>query len=329
MPEFDAKGPTTNRPRQGDAHEHAEGRPLRRYATQHPVTALCVVAIGLTVPLQMGLLVSGLDVFPGKLAELLFLTGTATLITSWIGPRGAVRRLFSGLIQWRIGIGRWSLIILAMPALTVAVAAVTGTLHSPDHGWVPVGLTYLLFLVLILVTASLWEETAWSGFVQRRLMDRHGLLVGSLLTAIPFGLIHLPLAFEGDGWAGTTWTEAFVNWAFLLGALPFLRYLAGILLVDTRGSVLAVAVLHASFNASGALSVTPDGWQYVPALIVLTALAVVHRRLRGDSLIDGAIHDPTSVPEHQAMAQELHVSTHQSAQSPPAACGPRTVFDPS
>lgn len=138
-------------------------------------------------------------------------------------------------------------------------------------------------------------------------MDRNGLLVGSLLTAIPFGLIHRPLAFEGDGWAGTTWTQAFVNWAFLLGAVPFLRYLAGILLVDTRGSVLAVAVLHASFNASGALSVTPDGWQYVPALIVLTALVVVHRHLRGDSLIDGAIDDPASVPDNLAMAQEVQL----------------------
>ena len=156
------------------------------------------------------------------------------------------------------------MILLAMPTLTIAVAAVTGTLHSPDHGWAGEGSPTSRCSLLILLTASLWEETAWSGFVQRRLINRRGLLVGSLLTAIPFGLIHLPLAFEGDGWAGTTWNEAFVNWAFLLGALPFLRYVAGVLLVDTRGSVLAVAVLHASFNASGALSVTPTGGSTFP-----------------------------------------------------------------
>ena len=262
---------------------------MRRYAVRHPITALCVVAIGLSVPLQMGLLVAGLDVFPGKLAELVFLTGTAALITSWIGGRGAVRRLFSGLTRWRIGAGRWAMVLLAMPALTLTVAAATGTLHTPDHGWVDQGLLYLALLALILLTASLWEETAWSGFVQRRLMERHGLLIGSLLTAIPFGLIHLPLAFETDGWAGTTWHEAFVNWAFLLGALPFLRYVAGVLLVDTGGSVLAVAVLHASFNASGALSVIPDGWQQVPALVILTAGVVLHRKVRGRSLTQGAV----------------------------------------
>jgi membrane protease YdiL (CAAX protease family) len=279
---------------------------MKRYAVQRPITALCVVAVGLTVPLQMALLVAGLDVFPGKVAELLFLTGTAALITSWAGGRVAVRRLFSGITTWRIGVGRWAMILLAMPALTLGVAAATGTLHTPDHGWVGEGLTYLLFLLLILLTASLWEETAWSGFVQRRLMDRHGLLVGSLMTAIPFGLIHLPLAFEGNGWAGTTWTQALVNWAFLLGALPFLRYLIGVLLVDTRGSVLAAAAMHASFNASGTLSVIPGGWQNVPALIILTAMVVVHRRLRGASLIQGAVDGPASVPAgNQIMAPEV------------------------
>ena len=76
----------------------------------------------------------------------------------------------------------------------------TGTLHRPADGWISVGLTYLLFLALGAVTGNLWEETVWGGFVQGRLMARHGLLVGSLLTAVPFFLIHLPLAFETNGW---------------------------------------------------------------------------------------------------------------------------------
>jgi membrane protease YdiL (CAAX protease family) len=110
-----------------------------------------------------------------------------------------------------------------------------------------------------------------------------------MLTAIPFGLIHLPLAFEADGWAGTSWSEASINWAFLLGALPFLRYVIGVLLVDTKGSVLAAAVLHASFNASGALSVVPDGWQYVPALVILTVLVTVQRRRSGRTSIGSKV----------------------------------------
>jgi hypothetical protein len=49
-------------------------------------------------------------------------------------------------------------------------------------------------------------------------------------------------------------------------------------------------MLHASFNASGALSVVPDGWQSVPALIILTVLVTVHRRLSGRSLVDTHVH---------------------------------------
>ena len=276
---------------------------MKRFAVARPVTTLCLVVIGVSLPLLTGLLEAGLDLLPGKLAELLLLSGTATLITAWSGGRPAVRRLFGGLTRWRIGAGRWGVVAVAMPVLTVGVAAVTGTLHRPEHGWAREAVTYVVLLLLIALTASLWEETAWSGFVQRRLVDRHGLLAGSLLTAIPFGLLHLPLAFEADGWAGTSWSEAFVNWAFLLGALPFLRYLIGMLLVDTRGSVLAAAVLHASFNASGALSVVPDGWQGVPALVVLTAMVALHRRLRGRSLVEGRVSDgPVSVADARSRA---------------------------
>ena len=262
---------------------------LRRTAVKRPITTFCVVVIGLTLPLLTALLLAGVDLFIGKLAQLVFLTGVAALISSWIGGGGAVRQLFSGLTKWRIGGGRWVLVLLAMPILTIGVAAATGTLRTPDRGWAVEVLTYLVLFLLIALTASLWEETAWSGFVQWRLMNRHGLLAGSMLTAIPFGLIHLPLAFEAEGWAGTTWSEAFVNWAFLLGALPFIRYVIGVLLVDTTGSVLAAALLHASFNASGALSVAAGGWQYVPALIVLTVLVTMHRRLRRRPLIDGRV----------------------------------------
>jgi len=276
---------------------------LKQVAVDRPITTLCMLTIGPTLMLQTGLLLAGIDLFPGKLAELVLLAGVASLITFWIGGRGAVRRLFGGLTKWRIGAGRWALVLVAMPTLTLGVAAATGTLHSPEHGWAGEVLIYLVLFALIALTASLWEETTWSGFVQLRLIRRHGLLLGSMLTAIPFGLIHLPLAFEADGWTGTTWTEAFINWAFLLGALPFLRYVIGVLLVDTHGSVLATAMLHASFNASGAMSVVPDGWQYVPALMVLTVLVTVRGRLSGRRLVN-AHADPDSATE---VRHERHV----------------------
>jgi membrane protease YdiL (CAAX protease family) len=69
-------------------------------------------------------------------------------------------------------------------------------------------------------TGNLWEETVWGGFVQGRLMAARGLVTGSLLTSVPFFLMHLPLAFEAHGWKGTTWHVALLDWGLLLLAAP-------------------------------------------------------------------------------------------------------------
>ena len=133
-------------------------------------------------------------------------------------------------------------------------------------------------------------------------MGRHGLLVGSLLTAVPFVVIHLPLAFQEHGWRGTTWQQAALDWALLALVAPFFRYLLGTQLVDTGGSVLAIALLHASFNGAGSMAAVPGGWQYVPAVIVLTLLVVAYRRWRGRSFSRG--HAPALLPAGSAAAHE-------------------------
>ena len=278
--------PEPVRPTTGPADASRAGsRSLRAIAVRRPVLTFAILAVGFTVLTQLALLIAGLPVFPAKAAELIVLPGLAALITAWIGGRMAVRRLFGGLLVWRIGVGRSLFILLAIPVATLVVGAATGTLRAPASGWGSVVLTYFGLLALIALTGSIFEETAWAGFVQKRLIARHGLLVGSMLAAIPFFVIHIPLAFEAKGWAGTTWPEAALDWALLLAALPALRYLAGVLLVDAKGSVLAVAVMHASFNASGGMAVVAGGWQYVPALILVALLVAGYRALRGRSFV--------------------------------------------
>jgi uncharacterized protein len=64
----------------------------------------------------------------------------------------------------------------------------------------------------------------------------------------------------------------------LIVGAPFLRYLLGMTLVGTGGSVLAVAILHASFNASGALSAVHGWWPSYVAMLVLVAVMAAARR---------------------------------------------------
>ena len=90
---------------------------------------------------------------------------------------------------------------------------------------------------------------------------RHGLLRGALLTAIPVFVIHMPLSYETNGLYGTRWERRGTQLGAAAGGatdIPLPRRV--LLMLDTQGSVLAVGVLHASFNASGGMDAAPGGW---------------------------------------------------------------------
>jgi membrane protease YdiL (CAAX protease family) len=256
----------------------ADGR--HRLTRRHPVTVFITIAlltgwVLLTIPAVLGappepfLLVT---CYGG-------LMGTALVLTRWTGGPGAVKALLRRAVQVRIGLLRFVVILGAMPLLTLGVAAATGTLHSPAGGWTKLEITYLAsVLVLGALLFNIPEEIGWSGFVQSRLMQRYGLRGGALRTAPFFVAIHIPLLFA-PGW---TWTSVGISFGALAVAAPFFRYLLGMHLLDTDGSLFAVGLQHAAFNGSGALAAVHGGWQYIPAMIVLTLLTawVRHRRAR-------------------------------------------------
>jgi uncharacterized protein len=110
--------------------------------------------------------------------------------------------------------------------------------------------------------------------MQSRMMERHGLFVGSLLTGLPVAAYHVPLSFDGD-W---TWSDASIGLALVFGLVPFYRYLLGMHLLDTGGSLLAVGIQHASWNAATSLGVFTGIWQPGAAVVLLTVLLAVGRR---------------------------------------------------
>lgn len=246
----------------------------------HPVAAFLLIAISLSWTGQiLSLLLLG-NILPGILAELLILLGTAVLVTGAADGRPAVRELFRRAFRWRVGPGWWAAALLALPVLTVLIALATGTFHQPSAGWASLLGNYLLNTLIIgALLGNIWEELAWTGVVQHRLMDRHGPAIAALLTAIPFALIHLPFAFADKGFAGTPWADVALSWAVLFLFAPFFRALMGSSYLGTGYSLLIVGVLHASFNASAStkLDVFDGDWQQIAAVIVLLGvIAAVH-----------------------------------------------------
>lgn len=247
------------------------------FASRRPMTTFLVLAFGIGWPSVALPLLAGLPADPFLLVLVyLGLLMPALVVTRLAGGPGAVKRLLSRATIWRVGVLRWTVIVLGVPALTLGFAAASGTLQRPSDGVLIAAGTYLfttfVFGALIL---NVWEELAWGGFAQSRLMARHGLLVGSLLTAPPFALIHVPLLFA-SGW---TWADVAVGVGVLCVVAPFYRYLLGMHLLDTGGSILAIGVQHAAWNAAGNIDGVDGTWQSIAAVALLTVLMAVGRRL--------------------------------------------------
>jgi membrane protease YdiL (CAAX protease family) len=250
------------------------------FARRRPLTTFLALVFGIGWPMLVLPLLAGVPADPFLLGLVfLGLLAPALLVSRLAGGPGAARRLLSRATRWRFGATRWAVILLGVPVLTLALAAATGTLDRPSGGVIAeIGSYLFATLVFGALILNVWEELAWGGFAQSRLMARHGLLVGSLLTAPLFAAIHVPLLFA-SGW---TWRDVAVGFAVLLVAAPFYRYLLGMHLLDTGGSVLAIGVQHAAWNASGNLDGIDGEWQAIAAVVVLTVLVAVGRR-RGDT----------------------------------------------
>jgi membrane protease YdiL (CAAX protease family) len=250
---------------------------VARFVGAHPIAAFLIGAYGVGGPLLTVYVTASLPPFVTTVVGLAFtyigLLGSALAVTWVTGGRHAVVRFLGRFLQWRFGVARWVFIVFALPVMTMAVAALSGTLQTPTGGWGSLAASFLLqTFVYGALEVNIAEEGAWSGFVQGRLAERHGVLGGALRTSPLFVAMHLPLQFA----AGWTWADVVLGMAVLAVMAPFFRYLLGETLHATGGSLLAVGVLHAGFNASGQMGF-PGDWQFLPAMIIL-AVAVGLRR---------------------------------------------------
>lgn len=139
--------------------------------------------------------------------------------------------------------------LLLVPALTLLPALTWAGGQLVGHGVDPTRSLVTSALWTIgssLVIVNIWEEMVWQGFVQRRAAARWGFLRGSLFTTLLFVGVHLPLAFAVvDGHRNVGGGLA----ALVVSGIG-LRLLLGAVDLWSGRSILAVAVLHASFNAA-------------------------------------------------------------------------------
>jgi membrane protease YdiL (CAAX protease family) len=277
------------------------GAGIRALVARRPVTAFLIMAFAIAYPLMAlvalavhrvipgGLLLDRLPFPPDEIAGLILtmfaLLPSALFVTWAANGRPGVISLVKRIARWRFGIGWWLAVLAGLPVLTVIFTLILGgSLESID----PVGLFWdqLRLLLINFILVNLWEETAWAGVVQTRLEHLHNIFVAAALTAVPFGFIHLPLAFLSE----VTLASVLISLAAYILLGLFLRPLVGVVLRGSRDSLLAAGLMHSVFNRTnndnGIAAALLNGELYrvgvliaVAVLIAALALTAGRRRL--------------------------------------------------
>jgi uncharacterized protein len=263
-----------------------------RVVARHPVVAFMV--IGLVPAFAVGVIRPIVDaqILPFDLPLYGVVSGVvgvglgAFFVSYALSGRAGVVDLARRSVRWQVQL-RWYLIaLLTVPmAATLISVAIFGpaALAAPPGGWpralAEVAAAFLLQLVLF----QMAEEIGFTGFLQHHWQGRYHPMKLTLYVALLWALWHVPDHFAEEGWGVEQLIAAPVIFAVEFVTLFFARALFVWLYNRTGYSVLLVAILHASFDATyNQLSddVIPQGsntarFLMLSGVIVATATAVI------------------------------------------------------
>ena len=226
-------------------------------------------------------------------------------------PQPAMR----SLVWWAIGYGS--------PLLLFAIAQIAArVVGQPSPAWSTLGqISFLPNLgwwawELWFITSGCGEELGWRGFALPRLQQTHSAMTSTLLLAFAWAGWHLPAFFYVPSYMamGPQIVPAF-----------FLGILAGAIVLtwlynSSRGSVLAAALWHASFNF---VTASPNAGGFVAAvtstLVMVWAVVIVwrcdwktlaHRSMSGRSVRASREERARTLPGDERIPDSIGSFTH-------------------
>jgi membrane protease YdiL (CAAX protease family) len=172
----------------------------------------------------------------------------AVIVAAATGGAAGRRALLLGYLKWKVG-PQWYLVILLGPTAVWLAAMgldrlLTGTLPAiPAFTYLPGALlgAYVIFLGQYLI--GNYEEICWRASLMPRLQSKYSALTASLIVGVIQGLWHLPYAFVPGHFVQTIGLPAMVLLSMAMSVV------FGWVYINTRGSLLMVALFHAAFDA--------------------------------------------------------------------------------
>ncbi len=241
-----------------------------------------LVAFGFTWLFWMPDALSKMGVIPtSPLTQLGFLGAfgplvSAVIITAiWEGGRGLVA-LFSKAGDYHFKKRWWLSIILLFPLLVASAflmaVATDGTIPVSEvfsNPWI----LFPAFFSVLFLSGPFEEEFGWRGYALPRLQAKFNALVSSLILGFIWALWHIPqFLIPGNGMFYKTPFWTFVP--TVIAATVLFTWVYN----NTNGSLLAVLLLHTTFNLSMftfPVLDTSRGYLYVLALFAIAAIVVV------------------------------------------------------
>ncbi|TRW44076.1 CPBP family intramembrane glutamic endopeptidase [Georgenia yuyongxinii] len=222
-------------------------------------------------------------------------------------------RFFRRFALWRMSMAWWLLLVVGMPAVFYAGAAIKGSLTEPFpfSPWYAV-LPALLPMLLI----GPIEELGWRGVALPLLQRRFTPLLSGLLLGLTVAFWHTP-SFLLSGTKQSAW--AF--WPFFLGVVAISVILTP-MFNAARGSLLVAFLFHAQMNNPIWPDAQPwDMWLFVAVAVVVAVVnraAMLDRAAAATAILGQVEPDDAGTGTGPAPSRTRHVRTPQATRPSPA-----------
>jgi membrane protease YdiL (CAAX protease family) len=171
---------------------------------------------------------------------------------------------FTRLSLWRAPMAWWIFLLLGIPAIIYAAAAIKGTLADPF----PFSPWIMLFPALLqsLLLGPLGEEFGWRGLALPLLQRRFSPFWASLILGVIWAIWHAP-AFLMSGTPQSAWSFG----PFFLGLIAITVILTP-LFNASRGSLLIAILYHLNIMNP----MFPDAQPWDSYLLAIAAVVIVY-----------------------------------------------------
>jgi membrane protease YdiL (CAAX protease family) len=263
---------------------------IRRYPLVWFYSLAWVLGAGIVYLVMQEVLPSGL-----ALASALSASIAGIIMTAVEDGRAGLKQMLNRLLIWRVGIGYWLFAILFLVPAILLGSVVNPLFNGDPISFSDMEPTFLILPMFIgfFIVSGLGQELGWTGFLIPRLQARFGALTSSVIRAILVGIWHLPLFLFSRLQPATLADFPYAAWiaqkGFLVAivtttimfSLPWSIFFTWIF-NNTRGSLLLVAILHASeiwvaycMMSTGIDPNNLDNYWGYGTVLILTALIIV------------------------------------------------------